>query len=82
MSNRHLAYKPSCMPEPDVLEALLDSCRRNRRKAIIPPKPEKIYFDADRFRWYFRDRDRKTLQQWRDFIDGEMRKEEPTNDST
>jgi hypothetical protein len=39
----------------------------------VPKKPEvKINFDADRFRWYFKNRDGKTIEQWRKLIDEEM----------
>jgi len=59
----------------DCLEALLDSCHRNGRKAIHAPKAEKIYFDAERFRWWFKQPDNRfnTIQQWRDLIDSQMR---------
>jgi len=36
-------------------------------------KVEPVYFDADRFRWYFHKREGRTIQQWRDAIDQEMR---------
>jgi hypothetical protein len=38
---------------PQDLEALLHRCRRNGRLAILPKPPERLYFDADRFRWWF-----------------------------
>lgn len=78
MSNRTKSLERSKVSyEVDCLDALLDSCRRNGRPAKLPTKHEKIYFDTDRFRWYFRLRDGKRLQQWRDEIDALMRLEEP-----
>jgi len=74
MSNRTKALEHERVHRrQDPLEALMDSCHRNGRKAILPKPPEKIYFDADRFRWYFKHRDGWNLQQWRDYIDAEMR---------
>lgn len=76
MSNRTKSLERSKVSySTDCLEALLDSCHRNGRKAIYAPKPEKIYFDAERFRWWFAQRDGMKLQQWRDLIDSEMRKD-------
>ena len=62
-------------PPTDPLEALLNNCRRNHRPAKFRKPPERLYFDADRFRWWFTHRDGKSLQQWRDEIDAQMRKE-------
>jgi len=74
MSNRTKILERSSVSVPvDCLDALLDSCRRNGRPAKFPPKVERIFFDTDRFRWYFKNRDGKTLQQWRDEIDSSMR---------
>ena len=76
MSNRtKILERSSVAVHADCLEALLDSCRRNGRLAKLPVKEEKIFFDAERFRWWFKNRDGRTLQQWRDLIDAEMRKE-------
>ena len=76
MSNRTKVLERSDVSvHGDCLDALLDSCRRNGRKAIFPAKHAPIYFDTDRFRWWFKNRDGKTLQQWRDFIDAQMREE-------
>ena len=69
----------------DPLVALLDQVmgRTTKRDKIHIPKPlhvrrreHKIFFDADRFRWYFHKHEGKTLQQWRDAIDEEMLKDE------
>lgn len=49
---------------------------RIRTPARLVAKHERVYFDADRFRWYFHKREGRTLQQWRDAIDEEMRREE------
>jgi len=74
MSNRTKVLERSKVSyKSDCLESLLDSCRRNGRAAYHAPKAEKIFFDADRFRWYFRERDGMKLQQWRDLIDSQMR---------
>lgn len=51
------------------------------RKLHKPPA-EKIYFDAERFRWYFHKREGRTLQQWREQIDKEMRDEEAKHPET
>jgi hypothetical protein len=45
---------PDPIPDPVDLEELLNSCRRNGRPALFPTKQPKIYFDADRFRWWLR----------------------------
>lgn len=65
----------------DIFDGLMG--RHSKREKIRPPRPvrtktrePKIYFDADRFRWYFHKREGRTLQQWRDAIDEEMRNEE------
>ena len=76
MTNRTKSLERSKVSySTDCLEALMDSCRRNGRPAYHAPAPEKIYFDTDRFRWYFNLRDGKRLQQWRDEIDALMRQE-------
>ena len=76
MTNRTKSLERSKVSyEVDCLDALMDSCRRNGRPAYHAPAPEKIYFDTDRFRWYFNLRDGKRLQQWRDEIDALMRQE-------
>lgn len=78
MTNRTKALERSQVSyQADVLESLLDSCRRNGRPAKFPKPAPKIYFDADRFRWYFNQhRGGKSLQQWRDEIDAAMRADE------
>lgn len=67
-------------------ERLLQDLLAPRAKALPRPKihtprqldrkVERCYFDADRFRWYFHKREGRTLAQWREAIDEEMRKEE------
>lgn len=67
-------------------DALLQELLHPRAKSLPRPtirtpqaihrKVERINFDADRFRWYFHKREGRTLQQWRDAIDQEMREEE------
>jgi len=65
----------------DPLEDLLDQAmgRTTKREKVHAPKSlpkrpaEKIYFDADRFRFYFDGRNGLTLAQWRDIIDEQMR---------
>ena len=42
-------------------------------RATKEPK-RKYYFDAERFRWYFKNRDGIKIEQWRELIDEEMRK--------
>jgi hypothetical protein len=37
----------------DELQRLLDSCHRNNRPAKFKLAEQKIFFDADRFRWWF-----------------------------
>lgn len=71
------------MPSADALlhELLHPRAKSLPRPAIHTPRPvqrkvERINFDADRFRWYFHKREGRTLQQWRDAIDQEMREEE------
>lgn len=89
MTNRtKILERSRVMVTGDCLESLLDSCRRNGRPAKFPPKQEKIYFDADRFRWFFSQpttsqlavpalmMGMRNLQQWRDWIDEQMRKED------
>lgn len=92
MSNRNTINERSKVSYTvDPLVALFDSCRRNGRPAKFPIKFEKIYFDTDRFRWLFTKIRSKgdlwdsfeemtignpSLQQWRDWIDEQMRKEE------
>ena len=76
MTNRTKSLNQSPKPiHQDPLEALLDSCHRNGRKALLTKPQPKIFFDAERFRWFFRQHEGKTLAQWRDLIDTEMRKE-------
>lgn len=65
----------------DPLEDLLDQAmgrtvkreKVHAAKKLPKPPAEKVYFDADRFRWYFNGRNGLTLAQWRDIIDEEMR---------
>jgi hypothetical protein len=51
VANRKNPNNGTALPAADPLQSLMDTCYRNGRKGIVPPKPEKIYFDADRFRW-------------------------------
>ena len=37
--------------------------------------PVRLIFDADRFRWYFKNRDGLTIQDWRNQIDKEILRE-------
>lgn len=83
------------MPRPvidsadlDPLEVLWASIHRNGRLPKFPVRAQLIYFDADRFRWWFRygcrplpledssgyvPFDTMTLQQIRDWMDAQMR---------
>ena len=55
MTNRANPKNGMALPPSDPLQSLLDSCHRNGRPAIHAPKPEKIYFDVDMFRWWFKE---------------------------
>lgn len=62
-------------------ELLHPKARALPRERIKTPrrleiKHERIFFDADRFRWYFHKREGRSLAQWREAIDAEMRKAE------
>lgn len=51
------------------------------RERITPPKKMKVaktrqYSDFERFQFYFHKREGRTLHQWRDMIDAEMREAE------
>jgi len=42
----------------------------------VATKPEvRLGFDADRFRWYFKNREGRSIQEWRDIIDKEILRE-------
>ena len=44
-----------------------------QKPKILPRNTQiKLQFDANRFRWFFRDKDGKSLQEWRDIIDREI----------
>lgn len=82
--------KKKNLPPPDILDQLMDSCRRNKRPAVFPArKQEKIYFDADRFRWLFGGGLSKLgvadtiaanppwkMERWRQWMDDLMRESE------
>jgi hypothetical protein len=69
-------------PLDDLLDQVLGRTVKREKvhapKKLPVPKQEKIYFDADRFRFYFDGRGDLSLKQWRDILDEEMRNaEEP-----
>lgn len=69
-------------PLEDLLDQVMGHTVKKQKipdaKPIKKPAPQRIYFDADRFRFYFDGRNGLSLQQWRDVIDEEMRHlEEP-----
>jgi len=73
MSNRtKILERSKVAVHADCLDALLDSCRRNGRPAKFPVKQPKIYFDTERFRFWFAQRDGMDLAQWRGYIDSLM----------
>jgi hypothetical protein len=74
VANRKNPNNGTALPAADPLQSLMDTCYRNGRKGIVPPKPEKVYFDADRFRWLAAQRDpAQTMAELQQFYNPQTR---------